>query len=328
MPRPILFAVGQAGSAEYLIPLWRRWLAREGAASWRVAAAPVARERVTAAGLGDVRFVPFEDGELSEAESDGWQPAMVVASASGADIETAAVALVRRRGLPLVRFIDAWYGYRRRLEPGGPLDPADRILVIDDEAVEEALAEGLPREMLEPVGHPAWEEVTPLPPADRRRVMFVSQPVARHYGGSLGYTESESWEMLRGTAQAHPELIERLIFAPHPEESLPPPAEDGLVRVATRAREALGEAGTVVGMFSSLLIHALLAGRHVVSLQPGAVGPDLTAMGRRGWIARATSEQELVAALAAPTPPCAALRRSLEGSCARLERALLAAGHG
>jgi hypothetical protein len=81
-------------------------------------------------------------------------------------------------------------------------------------------------------------------------------------------------------------------------------------------------------MFSSLMADALLAGRHVVSLQPGAVDSDMNLGGPARLVPRATTQEELIAALMAPPPGLAALRAALKDSCARLERALLGAGRG
>jgi hypothetical protein len=329
MPRRILFAVGQAGSADYLIPLWRRWLARNGSASWRVIASPQAQRRIEAAGIGGMPLVVggFDGPDMLAAALGDWRPDLVFDSASGAAVETAAKGLGRSLGVPAVRLIDVWYGYRERLSANGSLDLPDKVLVIDDQAVRQAVGEGLPECLLEPVGHPGWEEIVPLPAGDRRHVMFASQPVARFYGERLGYTEASSWRMLVETARQRPDLITTLVFAPHPDDDMPPPAETGLVRVAW-GRDALGQVGTVTGMFSSLMTNALLAGRHVISLQPNATGADKSNMGRERLIARATTPDELIAALTAPSPDLAELRAALKDSCTRLERALLAAAHG
>lgn len=325
MPRLILFAVGQAGSADYLIPLWRRWLKRDRAASWRVIASSTALARIAASGLTNV---PLLRGDVTDAErlSDAlgeWKPDLIFNSASGAAVEVAALEVGRRMCLPIVSLIDTWYGYRRRLERDGMLDLSDKILVIDDEAKREAIGEGLPPPIIEPVGHPAWEETVLLPQADRRHVLFVSQPVARRYGQSLGYTEVESWRLLHETAVARPDLIGRLAFAPHPDDDVPPPAEDALVHIAD-GHAGLAQAGTVVGMFSSLMTEAFLAGRHVISLQPAAQGRDMNMMSRKGLVSLASSGEDLVAALTAPASSAKELYGALRGSCDRLERALLA----
>jgi hypothetical protein len=77
-------------------------------------------------------------------------------------------------------------------------------------------------------------------------------------------------------------------------------------------------------MFSSFLVEALLAGRHVVSFQPNAAGKDMNAWGReQGIVPRATNVAALLAALKAPNGAADSLRDMLERSCERLENALL-----
>ncbi len=325
MPRRILFAVGQAGSTEYLIPLWRRWLSRKPNVSWRVAASPSAHRRIETAELNGIPLLAdgCDNPQMLASALGPWRPDLIFDSASGAAIEAAASKFGRMLGIPIVLLVDVWYGYRARFGANGSAELPEKIFVIDDQAVREAVREGLPENLLLPVGHPGWEEVAALPPADRRHVMFASQPVRRYFGESLGYTEASSWRMLLETAYRRPDLITKLVFAPHPDDEVQPPAEDDLVRVA-RGRDAMADVGTVVSMFSSLMTDALLAGRHVISLQPNAVGADRSSMGRERMIARATTAEELVAALSAPSPEPAELRAALKDSCARLERALLA----
>ncbi len=326
MQRQILFAVGQDGSVEYLAPLWRRWLDSTPAPGWRVALSAGARERLPHLDLEDLPVVAGEPGSVTslEAALGSWRPDIVLASASYCPVEEAAFRYARRRGIAVMRFIDTWYRYRDRLcTAGGVFAVPDRVLVIDEYAVAEARAEGVPGEALLTVGHPAWEVVSRLPAADRRDVMFVSQPVARFYGDVLGYTERSAWDEFLEVARARPDLVRRILFAPHPNDDMPPPPANDLVTVVPSGRKALAEVGTVVGMFSSLLADALLAGRHVVSFQPHAVGIDMNAMGRDSFMPRARTTAELVEALAGESACAAELRRALAGSCDRLEEVLL-----
>ena len=95
------------------------------------------------------------------------------------------------------------------------------------------------------------------------------------------------------------------------------------VTVVPDGRAALAEVGTVVGMYSSLLIDAALAGRHVVGLQPGANGMGLRAVGPNGMVPLARTVDGLVAGLSAAPPETDGLRRELKDSCRRLEEFVL-----
>jgi len=90
-----------------------------------------------------------------------------------------------------------------------------------------------------------------------------------------------------------------------------------------RGQMALGDVGVVVGMFSSLLVDALLAGRKVISYQPGAVSYSKCHLGREQLIPHAHTEDELIAALKEPCLTSHDISTSLVESCDRLEAFLL-----
>ena len=326
MPRRVLFAVGQESSLAFLLPLWKRWSNSTEAPDWRVSLESAVRKRPKSDEIDWRRCLPGSTdtcASLRDALGE-WCPDVVVASASHALVEDSAIAFARTGGLPFARFIDTWYGYRERLcLRDGRFELPDQILVIDEPAIASAQREGIPRQRLTAVGNPWWEGVQLLAPADPREVVFVSQPVRRFYGGRLGYTEQQAWAALLESAHRFPALIQRIHFAPHPADEMPPPAADDLVNVVPSGREALGLAGTVIGMFSSLLVEAFLAGRRVVSLQPGAVGPDQNAWGRPdGVVPRVTDPAALPAVLGGPATDAHDLRAVMKESCARLDQAI------
>ena len=308
----LLFVVAQVGTAAYLEPLWRRWLDRPPVLEWCVVASESVRARITANGLTNL---PLQS-ETTEFRAD-----RVVASASNSALEES--ALGRAASARIARIVDTWYGYRRRLiGHHGDLMLPDHVLVIDREARRHAIDEGLPADRITVVGHPAWEQVAPLPAVGRDRVLFVSQPVQRHFGDTLGYNERTTWKLFHETARRHPALVTEIHFAAHPEDDMPVPQEPD-VTVVPDGRAALAEVGTVVGMYSSLLIDAALAGRHVVGLQPGANGTGLRAVGPNGMVPLARTVEGLVAALSAAPPETDGLRRELKDSCRRLEEFVL-----
>ena len=197
--RTILFAAGQAGSVAYLRPLLERWLASKTAPDWRIALTKDCRDRLAARDAERYRVLrdepkTIEDLELLLAD---WSPDLVVAATSRTAVEDIAFHYARARKLPVLRFFDTWYHYRERLSlTNGDFALPDKVLVIDACAVTEAEQAGVPRHLLTAVGHPAWEAIDILPTADRRDVMFVSQPVRRHFGETLGYTEDQVWRSL------------------------------------------------------------------------------------------------------------------------------------
>ncbi len=322
MSGSILFVVGQSSTVAYLAPVWRRWLQRDPEINWRVIATESAMKRIALEPLEGLPLMSVADANLAALNDSlgDWQPDCLVMSATAAAIERTACDYASRNGKPTARIIDTWYGYRRRLsDEAGTLHLPEKLIVIDEPAAQAAVAEDIPRDIIAVLGQPAWEHVAPLAPADRRDVLFVSQPIRRHYGMSLGYTEQTVWELFAETMQRHPDLFRHVYYSAHPDDDMAPPELTGVEVVASGAA-TLAKAGAVVGMFSSLLTDALLAGRLVVSFQPNNPDSNLANMGRRNLIPHVLTPDELAAALTATAPDAGELRDGLRDSCDRVEQ--------
>jgi hypothetical protein len=320
----ILFVAGQSAAGSFLAPLWRRWLATKDGAEFRVclhaSAAPAARE------LNGLPLLAA--GETSDALENvlaGWRPDLIVTSLSSKPIERAAFDLARRSGIKVWQFVDTWYDYALRIvRTNGAGRHPDRLLVIDERAREEAIGEGLDGQTVMIVGNPAWEEVMPLPARDAAAILFVSQPIARHWGNSLGYTESTGWQMVRDAAGKRPDLFARLIFAPHPDEEIPRAVREAGIETVDSGRVGLAIAGQVLGLYSSIMVDAVLAGRNVISVQPNAGVADKCSLSRHGFIRRARDAAELIRIMGEHPLRGDDLRTAVAHSCSRLERALMA----
>ncbi|MBM3553961.1 MAG: hypothetical protein FJX47_00225 [Alphaproteobacteria bacterium] len=324
MNNRFLFVVAEIGAARYFLPLWRRWLAT-GAPAFRIilGAMPATylRDQGLGHGLPVVAELATEAGDIGSVDAD-----CLVASAGLAyPIELAAIRQAREAGIPSLQAIDSWLNYRRRFEHSGlGLVLPDRILVIDDKAVAEALGEGLPGERLVAIGQPSWEQAREFPsPPQARRTLFLSGPVRRQYGDSLGYDEISAWELLKATAARHPSLVGEIWYGRHPVQTEITEDMVAPARLITESMAALAEVENVVGIFSSPMIDALIGGRRVVSLQPGARGLDMCPLSRHGRIRRAGTVEELRLALEEPARSGEVLIGVLAGSLDRLERVLM-----
>ena len=323
--RRVLFVTVEPGAAAYLVPLWRRWLGA-GSPEWRVLATPAARRMIEEQTLPGLPLLSAPDDGVDfgpEIFPNDWRPEALFISASGAVLEQQTCAYGLREARPVFQFVDAPYNYQERFCRDDKTQLPDRILVIDKRCVAEAADAGLPAQRILPVGHPAWETVRPLPPADAGRVMYVDQPVERLYGGRLGYTEHTCWALVKEAAVSRPDLFAELSYRPHPLQPQGVPAHSNGMRCVADAAEGLYTAGTVLGMFASTMTDALLAGRHVVSIQPCTVGWDMCALSRHGMIARVGTVGALIEALEQPWhSDASALAESLRDSCGRIESVL------
>lgn len=321
MKSRLLFVVVETGAANYLAPLWGHWISQGVGIEWKIIAAPGA-----ATFLSNHFSNPPEVFEVSDRAEDlepwlnGWQPQRILCSAGAQyPLEHAARRYARMHGIQVIQFIDAPYNYGLRFPSQESDRLPDAILVADERISAEAAAEGVPKQLLAPLGHPAWESAKPMPAAPSKSVLFIGSPIAAHYGRRLGYDEWDAWNAVRDAAILRRDLLEVLMYAPHPvqreisEQTVEP------ARLITNSAEGIARAGTVLGMFSMPMFDAFFAQRRVVSVQPAAIGPDLCALSRWGQISRINSATELITALESNYKPSNGLTPgSYAGSTERL----------
>ncbi len=323
----VIFVAVETNAAAFVVPLLSHWQRAGAEIDWRLIVGPYAEECVRKLAPGLARLVTENTaagfaaayGRLAQA---GWMPDAFVVSAAGHPLEFAAMEAAA--GHPRAQFIDTWTNYRRRFEGPEGLVVGERIFVIDANAVREAAEAGLPVDRFAVVGQPSWEFVTPMPPARRDSVLYLSAPVSDGYGRTLGYTEDESWRLVTNLRARRPDLFAELLYSAHPVQKRPEPALLAGAILMPFERGLLDRVGTVLGMFSSPMIDAFLAGRAVVSVQPGAIGPDQCPLSRHGFIDRVDSEAALATAMEHPRSSGRDdLAAALHGSVDRLARAVL-----
>jgi len=205
-------------------------------------------------------------------------------------------------GVPTVAVLDEWFRYAERFRESvdAPLVLPDRICVQDALARDEAMAEGLPTGALIITGNPALcaladriERFAASPPAlpgflsslPRPWIVFVSEPHAEACGNEpgsrgpwgpfMGFTEHSVAEdlasVLRGTGQPCTVIDKLHPVAPESDVAAPLVAQGQVwTRVGRVPTDALfWHADLVVGMRSVALLEAAMAGRPVISYQPG-----------------------------------------------------------
>jgi hypothetical protein len=313
----LICVVIDAGPAAYLKPVLEEWLVTPPEFSWSIRLGEKAAEV-----LGDLPGLKAHRGanlERDEKASVADGDALLV-SAGGWPVEKTQIMCSRERCIPTVQFVDACYNYARRLLSGDVWTLPDRLLLVTEQSVAEAVAEGVPESICTVVGHPSWGNQTTLPPSDCDDILFVGAPVRRDYGDTLGYTEVEAWEMLTDVLHRDTDFDGALYYAKHPEQSIDSlPSNANLVDYDAGNLEAYD---TITGMFSAPLVDAYLAGRRSLSLQPDATDIDMFFLSRQGFLPRITRREALASALATPPPDSASFSRELRGSSNRLNQVL------
>jgi hypothetical protein len=296
----ILCLLCEVGAARFLKPVFENWLRHAPDFEWRIIATSNVLQVFTGSSVADqVLQVSCERNETASAielaKKLGWVPQAVLSSAGSWPSEFATVHDAKKQQYPVIQLIDTWYGYNRRFSFNGILQIPDAFMVLDEAAVKEAAAEGLPKEKLVPVGHPNWSTIKRHQGRDNRDTIFLGAPVLRDYQESLGYTEDQCWQMILDAKTKYPNLIGTLSYAPHPEQGHI--EIGGNVRIVKYSPDMLEYTGQILGMFSAPMMDAYIAGRRVISIQPNAIGKDMCPFSRHGYMRRVVNMEEFVDAL-------------------------------
>jgi hypothetical protein len=236
------------------------------------------------------------------------------------NLDYSLIRAARRSGVPVLSILDSWMNYSDRLRdrPGGTLSPditPDRIAVMDESALADMVAEGVPAPLCKVTGHPKFD-VLPEPrgptPSFRGRfgiapeetvVTFFSHSTAQFYSKEqLGYVESDAIQILfAGVRMLMHETPIFLLFKEHPRAPTrgldllePPPRFQWLDE--SDADELMVCSDIVASMASTMLVFAAGLGIPVISIQPNLrPGEDRCVLTRRGLLAPAGTVEEFAA---------------------------------
>ncbi len=217
----------------------------------------------------------------------------------GTDIDARLIAWAHARHVKTVVLLDYWSNYASPFCNKGTACWPDAYLVMDELAKQEAVAEGVPMEILRIVGQPGLDkfcaQAGPRCHADRD-VLFLSQPLSMLYGNRLGYTEQS---VLADVVKACGELGRKLDVKFHPkdEQSFRQQYQD--ISVDGDVDELMRHYRLVVGMSTMALLHAALMGVPIVSYQPNLTGKDGCITNRLGLSRCLKSYKELLDVLGA-----------------------------
>ena len=337
-PRRILVGTMLPGGATCLAPVVRELRSRPHVEVYVLAAAH-ARDVFRDNGIAFSDLTNGRDWSLSDegvrAALADLHPDAVVTGVFGprdGQLDHRLIRAARHAGIQSVGVLDAWMNYATRFSDPDTGDPLaflpDLLAVPDQGTVAELVAEGIPAERQRVTGHPflgvlrrqvsdephirGLRQAVGVQPGERCLVFF-SEPV--RWGADeglsepVGYDEIEVFDLLCRALAAHPELA-LLVVREHPRHaSLTVPDRIGPIRVVRNqsapALDLLLAADVVIGMSSTLLVYAYVAGRRVVAIQPGRGageawrgGLDYNMLTRRGLLTNRGDVAGIAAALA------------------------------
>ena len=211
--------------------------------------------------------------------------------------------------IPSVYVLDYWGNYALRFSTEGAALRylPTKLCVMDATAQAGAVREGIPEDRIVITGNPYFEHFTDnvtQDAEDPHEILFISQPIRKDVGRIYGFDEYTVLESLKRVVERSEGY--RLVLKLHPRDEAGKYDAYLSDRVSISREKsleaALSKAGTVVVMYSIVLMQAALAGKKVLSYQPGLIGEDLLPTNALGVTQKISHERELEVALRTPRP--------------------------
>jgi hypothetical protein len=302
----ILFVTDQVAGAEYIYPLLKSYIA-EGISSWTIISSVRSAPFFEAK---NIRHQTLENNQTAAARAllNKYKPDHIIASASGnSAIERAFVSAAKVRRIRCTQFVDHWVNLSQRFKVVGPKGAnwllPDTILTLDTHSKHAMELDGIPAAIIEVIGQPYFEEKmghhVPQIDAERpKKLLLITQPVRKFYGESLGYTEDTFFEIALDSFASVRDSDFSADVLVHPSEDMGYYHKRltnflSHIRVYQSRQPPLENYSHALGMFSSVMVHTLLAGVNTASLQPGAVGADMCHLSKFGFISRYEFVEEI-----------------------------------
>jgi hypothetical protein len=283
-------------------------------------------------------------------------PDIVISGTSfGYSLEDVVIQESRSKNIPSLAILDSWMNYSARfsdLDKGCNLEYLpDLVCVPDKFACSEMVREGISLTRLVVTGNPyfddcikdisvyaeqkkSWLKKKDMP-RDSRVISFFSQRIDATFGKDktspkyLGYNQYDVVNLLIRVLDA---VVKNCFFKlvvvlrPHPKEStsfyenIVQHKSDCFILVdpELEARQLIAISDIVVGMFSTTLIEAYMAGKNIISIQPSRIKDDQFVLSRRGLIKPAEKSEDL----------CEQINAALSGSNVNLSLSQELGGRG
>ena len=279
--RSILFVICQHGSYRYFKPLWEKWNRDETEFKWHVL---VETKTLNIPDLEKEKF-----NILNSAENLQKEPNLIISSTTGSRIEKFYFNKAKKKKIKIFQLIDSSYDFKKRIFiTNGNENYPDKLIMIDKKSIIYAESfDKIKRNISINIGHPAWENISPLKKKRLTDILFVSQPVQNDYKKELGYTQLDVINQV--SLLKKEKGISSLNISYHPREK---ENNSDLFDKVLNESKGLNNCGTIIGMFSSLMVNAYYSGRNVISFQP-VQKKNMDFLSQRGLIKVVSSYKEL-----------------------------------
>jgi hypothetical protein len=312
-PPHIDFVLGQVAAAEFVLPTIPLLLKQNVTVT--LFANPITAARLK---THDIQALPWNEIVQESRPRSPTSPnsrRLLVTSLTYQLEEQVALEQAREKKIKSLGLLDNWYDMHKRLGVGeANKHIPDSVAVIDQYAANRIAMETNDL-MIHIVGYPPLDTLPTLTIANSNKILFIDQPISRYPDISPGYDEQDVWHLLLSACGDR-----EIAFAPHPASVWSPGSG---VRIETDTLDALNHYGTIAGMYSTVLLHAHLCGRHVLSLQPGRSTEDKFILTERDILPALRNRADIEAALKAETPYDDAFAEGLCGGTDRLTELLM-----
>lgn len=197
----------------------------------------------------------------------------------------------KERRIKSVSIVDHWSWYHKRFVLDGQLLPPDFIILNDQTAVESAVLDGLPRNILFPLGNPGLESLIYQRPSaslknevlaqfnlsnEKRTIVFVSEDLSVDFKKNtldfLGYDEYDVLKIAQSALSPKDQLVIKLNPAEDKNKYGELKLKDNVLILDNLSFNRLSVLGDVfIGMASMLLLELAVIGEKVFSLRPNAL---------------------------------------------------------
>ena len=217
----------------------------------------------------------------------------------------------KQYGICTVAILDYWSNYKTRFAFRGAFMWPDIYVVMDKIAEQEAVVDGVPKSIIEVLGHPGLDEVLSKRKAlqmqkEEGYVLLLGEPMSGRI--ALGYDEEKFFS---DCVDILTTLGKRFSIKFHPRDDAELQRKYSTYRVDGDLLDIASRQDVVIGMTTIALLHCSLLGKKTGSYQPGLVCEDGCISNKLGLSSLITSREELLSFLLEPGFDCKMRQRDL-----------------
>lgn len=282
----ILFASQDPGGCNALLPVINELLHRKKDVL-KIVGAKSSIKIYKREGIEFDDFTGLTDKEIETKIRDFNPDKIILGTSGGFSLEDKIFALARAYNYKTISIIDSWMHYADRYRGADKISNlallvTDKVLVNDVYMAEQAISEGIPRDVIEITGNPhlinCLKKIKIIDKIDGVfTILFISQPFSELPELNNKYNEIEVFDdLLQCLRKIHFNRKIKILLRPHPRENV-----EKFKNINDKYKEfdieidnnddlyaSINNSDLIFGMNSMVLVECILAGKKVVSYQP------------------------------------------------------------